>query len=68
MTSPQSPRYMKPESRQDLHSPLDEASQTYRVLRQALGKRQSAGDYSYPENVSADCSDIIGLRKELFNY
>jgi phenylpropionate dioxygenase-like ring-hydroxylating dioxygenase large terminal subunit len=68
MTSPQSPRYMKPEPRKDLHSPLDEASQKYRVLMQALAKRQAEGDFSYRDNVSADCSDIIGLRKELFKY
>jgi hypothetical protein len=68
MTSPQSPRYMKPEPRKDLHSPLAEASQKYRVLMQALAKRQAESDFSYRDNVSADCSDIIGLRKELFKY
>ena len=35
---------------------------------QALATRQTEGDYSYRDNVSSDCSDIIGLRKELFNY
>lgn len=60
MTSPQSPRYMQPEKRKDLHSPLDEASQKYRVLMQALAQRQKHGDYAYLDNVSTDCSDIIG--------
>jgi hypothetical protein len=60
MTSPQSPRYMNPEKRKDLHSPLDEAGQKYRVLMLALAERQAKGDYAYRDNVSADCSDIIG--------
>jgi phenylpropionate dioxygenase-like ring-hydroxylating dioxygenase large terminal subunit len=63
MTSPQSPRYMNPEKRKDLHSPLDEAGQKYRVLMLALAERQARGDYSYHDNVSADCSDIIGYQK-----
>ncbi|MEY2944164.1 MAG: hypothetical protein RLY97_2178 [Pseudomonadota bacterium] len=60
MTSPQSPRYMQPEKRKDLHSPLDEAGQKYRVLMLALAERQARGDYAYRDNVSADCSEIIG--------
>jgi hypothetical protein len=68
MTSPQSPRYMRTENRKDLHSPLDEAGQKYRVLMQDLARRQAAGDFAYRDNVSTDCSDIIGLRKELFQY
>ncbi|WP_430385703.1 oxygenase [Blastomonas fulva] len=60
MTSPQSPRYMHPESRRDLHSPLDEAGQKYRVLMLALAERQARGDFAYRDNVSADCSTIIG--------
>ncbi|MDT0576298.1 oxygenase [Croceicoccus sp. F390] len=60
MTSPQSPRYMRPEKRKDLHSPLDEAGQKYRVLMLALAERQANGDYAYRDNVSADCSDVIG--------
>ena len=60
MTSPQSPRYMNPEKRKDLHSPLDEAGQKYRVLMLALAERQARGDFAYHDNVSADCSEIIG--------
>jgi hypothetical protein len=60
MTSPQSPRYMNPETRKDLHSPLDEAGQKYRVLMTALAERQARGDFAYRDNVSADCSEIIG--------
>ena len=60
MTSPQSPRYMQPEKRKDLHSPLDEAGQKYRVLMLALAERQARGDFAYRDNVSADCSAIIG--------
>ena len=60
MTSPQSPRYMRPEQRKDLHSPLDEAGQKYRVLMLALAERQARGDFEYRDNVSADCSEIIG--------
>jgi len=60
MTSPQSPRYMRPEKRKDLHSPLDEAGQKYRVLMLALAERQAKGDFAYRDNVSADCSKIIG--------
>jgi phenylpropionate dioxygenase-like ring-hydroxylating dioxygenase large terminal subunit len=60
MTSPQSPRYMNPEKRKDLHSPLDEAGQKYRVLMLALAERQAKGDFAYRDNVSADCSAIIG--------
>jgi hypothetical protein len=60
MTSPQSPRYMNPEKRKDLHSPLDEAGQKYRVLMTALAERQARGDFAYRDNVSADCSEIIG--------
>lgn len=60
MTSPQSPRYMHAQKRKDLHSPLDEAGQKYRVLMQALAERQARGDFAYRDNVSADCSEIIG--------
>ncbi len=60
MTSPQSPRYMQPEKRKDLHSPLDEAGQKYRVLMLALAERQARGDFTYRDNVSADCSELIG--------
>lgn len=63
MTSPQSPRYMQAEKRKDLHSPLDEAGQKYRVLMLALAERQSRGDFTYRDNVSADCSEIIGYQK-----
>ena len=63
MTSPQSPRYMRPEKRKDLHSPLDEAGQKYRVLMLALAERQARGDFTYRDNVSSDCSDIIGYEK-----
>ncbi|GAC1575974.1 MAG: hypothetical protein NVS3B5_07260 [Sphingomicrobium sp.] len=59
-TSPQSPRYMRPEKRKDLHSPLDEAGQKYRVLMMALAERQARGDFAYHDNVSADCSETIG--------
>ncbi|OYY72946.1 aromatic ring-hydroxylating dioxygenase subunit alpha [Sphingomonas sp. 28-63-12] len=68
MTSQQSPRYMHDTPRRDLHSPLDKAGQTYRVLMQNLASRQAGGDFAYRDNVSADCSDIIGLRKDLFKY
>lgn len=60
MTSPQSPRYMHEEKRKDLHSPLDEAGQKYRVLMLALAERQARGDFAYRDNVSSDCSEIIG--------
>lgn len=63
MTSPQSPRYMRAEKRKDLHSPLDEAGQKYRVLMQALAERQLRGDFAYRDNVSIDCSEIIGYQK-----
>tara|TARA_A100001391_G_scaffold86233_2_gene56611 strand:+ start:536 stop:652 length:117 start_codon:yes stop_codon:yes gene_type:complete len=33
-----------------------------------LADRQAKGDFDYRDNVSADCSDIIGLRKELFQF
>ena len=68
MTSPQSPRYMHATKRRDLHSKFDSAGQRYRMLMQDLVTRQQAGDFSYRDNVSADCSDLIGLRKELFRY
>jgi hypothetical protein len=68
MTSPQSPRYMHDTSRRDLHSRFDVAGQRYRLLMQDLVTRQAAGDFAYRDNVSADCSDIIGLRRELFAY
>ena len=68
MTSPQSPRYMRETKRRDLHSRFDAAGNRYRLLMQDLVARQAAGDFAYRDNVSADCSDIIGLRKELFRY
>jgi phenylpropionate dioxygenase-like ring-hydroxylating dioxygenase large terminal subunit len=68
MTSPQSPRYMEETKRRDLHSKFDAAGQRYRVLMQDLVARQNAGDFAYRDNVSADCSEIIGLRKELFRF
>ena len=68
MTSPQSPRYMRETKRRDLHSRFDAAGQRYRLLMQDLASRQAAGDFAYRDNVSADCSEIIGLRKELFAY
>jgi len=68
MTSPQSPRYMRDTSRRDLHSPFDAPGQRYRLAMQELAARQEAGDFEYRDNVSADCSEIIGLRRELFQY
>jgi hypothetical protein len=68
MTAPQSPRYMHPTKRRDLHSKFDAAGQRYRSLMQDLAARQAAGDFAYRDNVSADCSDLIGLRKDLFRY
>lgn len=68
MTSPQSPRYMLPTTRKDLHSKFDQAGQRYRLQMMALAARQEAGDFAYRDNVSADCSDVIGLRKELFRF
>lgn len=68
MTSPQSPRYMLPTTRKDLHSKFDQPGQRYRLLMMDIADRQAAGDFDYRDNVSADCSDIIGLRKELFQF
>lgn len=68
MTSPQSPRYMRDTDRKDLHSRFDVPGQRYRLLMMDLASRQAAGDFDYRDDVSADCSDIIGLRKELFQY
>lgn len=68
MTSPQSPRYMESTTRKDLHSKFDQAGQRYRLQMMELAVRQEAGDFAYRDNVSADCSDIIGLRKELFQF
>lgn len=68
MTSPQSLRYMQPTTRKDLHSKFDQPGQRYRLLMMDLVARQAAGDFAYRDNVSADCSDIIGLRKELFRF
>ncbi|WP_238995182.1 aromatic ring-hydroxylating dioxygenase subunit alpha [Sphingomonas solaris] len=68
MTSPQSPRYMRPTARKDLHSRFDAPGQRYRLLMQDLAARQAGGDFAYRDNVSEDCSDIIGLRKELFRF
>ena len=68
MTSPQSPRYMRDTNRKDLHSKYDAAGQRYRMLMMEIADRQAAGDFEYRDNVSADCGDIIGLRRELFRY
>jgi hypothetical protein len=68
MTSPQSLRYMQATRRRDLHSRFDAAGQRYRLLMQDLTARQAQGDFTYRDNVSADCSDLIGLRRELFRY
>lgn len=68
MTSPQSPRYMRETARKDLHSRFDQAGQRYRLLMMDLAARQADGDFAYRDNVSADCSDVIGLRKELFRF
>lgn len=68
MTNPQSPRYMDLTPRKDLHSKFDQAGQRYRLLMMDLAARQDTGDFEYRDNVSADCSDIIGLRKELFQF
>jgi hypothetical protein len=68
MTSPQSPRYMRATNRRDLHSPFDAAGQRYRLAMQELAMRQEVGDYDYRDNVSADCSELIGLRRELFRF
>lgn len=67
MTSPQSPQYMRHTKRRDLHSRFDAAGQRYRVSMQEIAARQAAGDLEYRDNVSADCSDLIG-RRELFKY
>jgi hypothetical protein len=70
MTSPQSPRYARPEKRRDLHSKLDAPSVGYRMLLQELAARQAAGDYAYrPDGiVSRDCSEIIGVDPGMFAY
>lgn len=68
MTSPQSLRYMRDTDRKDLHSKFDAPGQRYRLLMMELAERQKNGDFAYRDNVSADCSDIIGLRTELFRY
>lgn len=68
MTSPQSPRYMRVTERRDLHSPFDAPGQRYRIAMQELAARQETGDFEYRDNVSADCSELIGLRRELFRY
>jgi phenylpropionate dioxygenase-like ring-hydroxylating dioxygenase large terminal subunit len=68
MTSPQSARYMEDTTRRDLHCKFDVAGQRYRIQMQELAARQEAGDFEYRDNVSADCSDIIGLRKKPFKY
>src|SRR3546814_16480471 len=68
MTSPQSPRYMRETPRKDLHSKFDQPGQRYRLLMMEMVARQEAGAFGYRDNVSADCSDIIGLSKELFRF
>lgn len=70
MTSPQSPRYAKPEKRRDLHSKYDSASQRYRIAMQELAARQAAGDFSYREDgiVSRDCSELVGIEPGLFSF
>jgi hypothetical protein len=35
---------------------------------QELAARQDAGDFNYRDNVSTDCSELIGLRRELFEF
>ena len=47
---------------------IDQAGQRYRMAMMELADRQANGDFAYRDNVSADCSDIIGLRKELFQF
>ena len=68
MTSPQSPRYMRETDRRDLHSQFDVPGQRYRTAIKELAARQEAGDLEYRDDVSADCSELIGLRRELFRY
>lgn len=68
MTSPQSPRYMRDTKRRDLHSKFDVAGQRYRLLMQDLAARQAAGDFAYRDDISVDCSEIIGARKGMFDY
>jgi hypothetical protein len=70
MTSPQSARYARPETRRDLHSKLDGPSTGYRMLMQELSARQAAGDFAYrPDGiVSKDCSEIIGCDPGMFPY
>ena len=57
---------MLPTTREDLHSRFAQPGQRYRVQLMELAARQEVGDFAYRDNVSADCSDIIGLPKELF--
>ncbi len=59
---------MRHTDRKDLHSKFDQAGQRYRMAMMELADRQAKGDFDYRDNVSADCSDIIGLRKELFQF
>lgn len=63
MTRPQNERYLKAETRRDLHSRFDVSGQKYRAGMQALARRQAAGDFSYQADgvLSADCSEIIGV-------
>jgi hypothetical protein len=68
MTAPQSPRYMHLSKRRDLHSKFDAAGQRYRLLMQDLAARQQAGDFVYRDKVNEDCSELIGLRQELFRF
>lgn len=68
MTRPQSPRYMLPTRRRDLHSKFDKPGQVYRQCMQTLAARQAKGDFAYQTNLSADCREEMGLRRDQFRY
>jgi hypothetical protein len=59
---------MRDTKRRDLHSKFDVAGQRYRLLMQDLAARQAEGDFAYRDNISTDCSEIIGARKGMFDY
>lgn len=63
MTTPQSAEYMRQTDRKDLHSPFDEPGQRYRMGMIGIADRQTKGDFAYHDDVSADCSDMIGLTR-----